>query len=518
MDWSYGLLAEKERTLLQRLSVFAGGWTLEAAEVICATDAVDVADIVDLLTQLVDKSLVVVEMHAREARYGMLETVRQYGLDKLEESGDVDDVRRRHRDWYLALAEQAAPELGGPQQALWFARLETEHDNLRAALEWSKVEKDGAGSGLRLTGALRGFWARRGHWREGREWLEAALARSAEAPPSASLGVLLGTTHFARRRGDYGLATTLGQKGLALCRTLGDQESCASFLSALGIVALLQGDYERATALCDETLSLSRELGNKSLVGTALTHLGVAARYRGDYERAMALHSESLALFREIGDKWNIAFALYGLAFVALRQSDYERAARFFTDSVILCKEVGNRWIGEECLEGFARLASATGHYRRAARLFGAAEVLREALGHHRSPTDQAYHDERMASTRSALGDAAFDAASAEGQAMTLEQAIEYALESLGSPPSQATGQEKPKKGTTANLLTAREREVAALVAQGRTNRQIAAKLVVTERTAETHVQNILNKLGFTSRARVAAWAVEQEVHTSAKQ
>jgi non-specific serine/threonine protein kinase len=232
----------------------------------------------------------------------------------------------------------------------------------------------------------------------------------------------------------------------------------------------------------------------------------------------MALHSESLALFREIGDKWNIAFALYGLAFVALRQSDYERAARFFTDSVILCKEVGNRWIGEECLEGFARLASATGHYRRAARLFGAAEVLREALGHHRSPTDQAYHDERMASTRSALGDAAFDAASAEGQAMTLEQAIEYALESLGSPPSQATGQEKPKKGTTANLLTAREREVAALVAQGRTNRQIAAKLVVTERTAETHVQNILNKLGFTSRARVAAWAVEQEVHTSAKQ
>ncbi len=518
MDWSYSLLAEKERILSRRLSVFAGGWTLEAAEAICAADGVDPADIVDLLTQLVDKSLVIVEMHAREARYGMLETVRQYGIDRLEESGEVDDVRRRHRDWYLAWAEQAAPELAGPQQALWFARLETEYDNLRAALEWSKLEKCGAEASLRLTGALRGFWARRGHWREGREWLEAALARSTEVSPLASSGALLGATHFARRRGDYGLATTLGQKGLALCRALGDKDGCASFLSALGIVALLQGDYEGARALCEETLSLSRERGNKSLMGTALTHLGFVALYQRDYERATALHTESLALFREIGDKWNIAFALYGLAVVALRRRDYERAVAFFTDSLILCKEVGNRWISEECLEGFARVASATGHYPRAARLFGAAEVLRETLGHHRSRADQAYHDERVASMRAALGDAAFDAASAEGQAMTLEQAIEYALESLGPTPSKATGQKKLKNDTTANLLTAREREVAALVARGLTNRDIAERLVVTERTAETHIQNILNKLGYTSRAQIAAWVVEQGLSVPTEQ
>jgi non-specific serine/threonine protein kinase len=481
---------------------------LEAAEAVCAGDGVETTAVLDLLAHLVDNSLVVAETQTGQARYRLLETVRQYGQAQLHEAGEAPRMRRRHRDWYLDLAEQAAPELEGPQQALWFERLETEHDNLRAALEWSKVEEDGAEAGLRLTGALRGLWARRGHWREGSEWLEAALSRSAEAAPLASSGALLGATHFARRRGDYGLATTLGQMGLALCQRLGNEEGSASFLSALGIVALLQGDYERAAALCEGTLSLSRERGNKSLTGTALTHLGVVARYQGDYERATALHSESLALFREIGDKWNIAFALYGLAFVAHRQGDNERAAAFFTDSLILCKEVGNRWIGEECLEGFARVASATGHHQRAARLFGAAEVLRETLGHHRSPADQAYHDERVASTRAALGDAAFDAALAEGQAMTLEQAIEYALDSTERTPSRAP---------VADLLTSREREVAALVAYGLTNRQIAAKLVVTERTAETHVQNILNKLGFTSRSRVAAWAVEQGLQTPTK-
>jgi len=502
MEWSHGLLAETERVLLRRLSVFAGGWTLEAAEAVCSRDGVESADVLDLLTQLVDNSLVVVNTQLEQTRYRLLETVRQYGRDRLHEAAEADTVRRRHRDWYLELAERAAPEMLGPQQVLWFERLETEHDNLRAALEWSKVEKDGAEAGLRLTGALRGFWARRGHWREGREWLEAALARSAEAPPLASSGALLGATHFARRRGEYGLATTLGQKGLALCRALGDEDGSASFLSAVGIVALLQGEHERATALFEETRSLSRERGNKSLMGTALYHLGVVARYQGDYERATAFHSESLAVFREIGDNWNIALPLHGLAVVAFRQSDYERAAAFFTDSLLLCEEVGNRWISEECLEGFARVASATGHYQRAARLFGAAEVLRETLGYHRSRADQAYHDERVASTRAALGSAAFDAALAEGRVLTRERAVEYALTSTETLPR--------KVRTAADLLTAREREVAALIAQGLTNRQVAAKLVVTERTAETHVQNILNKLGFTSRSQVAAWAVEQ--------
>lgn len=518
MDWSYELLSETERTMLRRLSVFAGGWTLEAAEAVCSGDGIETADVLDLLAHLVDNSLVAAETHSGQARYRLLETVRQYGLERLREAGEVDDTRRRHRDAYLTLAEHVAPELLGPQQAPWFERLATEHDNLRAALAWSRAEKDGAEAGFRLTGALRWFWARRGYWREGREWLEAALERSAEVPPPASSQALLGATHFAWRRGDYGLATTLGQRGLARCQELRDKNGSASFLSALGIVALLQGDYERATALCEETLNLSREQGNKSLMGTQLTHLGVVARYQGDYDRATALYGESLALFREIGDKWNIALALRTMGDVAIQQSDYGRAAASFMESLILCRDVGDRWVSQGCLEGLASVASAQGHYRGAARLVGAAERLNESLGYRRHPRYQASYDQHMAPTRAALGDDAFAAAWAEGQSMTLEEAIEYALASTEGAALKIQEKEKLGKHAAADLLTAREREVAALIAQGLTNRQIAAKLVVTERTAETHVQNILNKLGFTSRAQVAAWAAEQGLHAPTNQ
>jgi len=507
MDWSYSLLAEKERTLFRQLSVFAGGWTLEAAQAVCS-DGVGQAEFLDLLTQLVDKSLVIMELIGPEARYRLLETVRQYGLSRLQESGEIDDARRRHRDWYLALAEHAAPELGGSQQVVWFDRLEAEHDNLRAALEWSLAEKDGAEAGLRLTGALRWFWARRGHWREGRKWLNAALKRSGEVPPSASSRALLGATHFAWRGGDYGHATTLGQKGLALSRQRADKEGSAAFLSALGIVALYQGDYERATQLCEETLTLSRELGNKSLTGTQLNHLGVVARMKGDYARAIALHSEGLALFRELGDKWNIAMALWPMGQVHIKQRDYSRATECFMEGLVLCRDVGDRFVSQGCLEGLARVASARGHYKRAARLLGAVEELHKRLGYHRALGIQASHERHVASMRAALGDTTFAAAWAEGQSMTLQEIIKYALDSAKMTSSRP-GKEKLEKGTVMQLLTRREQEVATLVARGLTNRQIATKLVITERTAETHVQNIFNKLGFTSRAQIAAWSVE---------
>jgi non-specific serine/threonine protein kinase len=511
MDWSYSLLAENERTLFRQLSVFVGGWTLDAAEAVCS-GGVEQAEILDVLTQLVDKSLVTMEPKSQEARYRLLETVRQYGLDRLRESEEVDGARRRHRNWYLALAEHAAPELGGPQQGMWFDRLETEHDNLRAALAWSLAAKDGAEAGLRLTGALRWFWARRGHWREGRKWLDAALERSAEVPPSVSSRALLGATHFAWRGGDYELATTLGQKGLALSRQRADKEGSAAFLSALAIVALYLGDYVRATRLCEETLILSRELGNKSLTGTQLTHLGVAARMKGDYARAIALHSEGRALFRELGDKWNIAMALWTIGQVHIQQDDFGRATASFVEGLILCKDVGDRWISQGCLEGLARVASAQGDYKRAARLLGGVEELHKRLGYRRPLEIQASHDRHVASARAALGDTAFAAAWGEGQSMTLQEIINYALDSANVPSSKV-GKGKSEEGTI-HLLTTREQEVATLVARGLTNRQIATRLVITERTAETHVQNILNKLGFNSRAQVAAWAANQGLHT----
>jgi non-specific serine/threonine protein kinase len=511
MDWSHGLLSEKERAVLRRLSTFAGGWTLEAAEAVCSGNGIEAADVLDLLTQLVDKSLVVVETQGEEARYRHPETVRQYSLDRLMESEEAADARRRHRDWFLGLAERAEPELRGPGLVAWLERLETEHDNLRAALEWSRTEEGGAEGGLRLAGALYRFWFMHDHWSDGRQWLEVALARSGDAQHSARPKVLRGAAHLAWRQGDYERATTLCEQGLAMCRDLGDREGSAWLIIWLGVVAIPRGNYARATALLEESLSLCEALGDKGLSSTALAWLAIVARYQNDDGRAAAFAEKGLTLANDVGDKHRIAYVLRTLGTIALSQGRCERAAGFYKESLTLCKEVGDRWIVEECLEGLAGVAGAQGHYEQAARLLGAAEALRIALGHHRLPLDQADYERRAASTMAALEQAAFEAAWARGAELAAEQAIEYALMSVKAVPPKGTARlagDKP-----ADPLTPREREVAGLIAQGFTNREIAARLVITERTAESHVQHILDKLGVASRGRIAAWAMEQGLH-----
>lgn len=524
MDWSYGLLGPQEQMLLRRLSVFSGGWTLEAAESVCAGDGLAPAGILDLLMSLVDKSLVLMEPQEGEARYRLLETVRQYGRDRLHDAGDATVARRRHRDWYLQLAERADVRLRGPEEAAWLNRLETEHDNLRSALEWSNEENDGSEAELRLAGALEWFWYLRGHWSEGRARLEGAIARSTGASPFLPK-VLVGAGRLAYRQSDGQRAKQLFEKGLALCRELGNKAGMGWFLVWLGIMATTDGDYQQAERLLENSLVLNRELGDKWWTGQSLAFLGNLSAMQSDYERAMARNLESLALSRETGSTNNITFALRNLGLLALRKPDFRRAAACYTESLIISKEARYAWVITECLEGLARVACGRTEHQRAARLFGAAEASfevlgapiqdfhilkrnRPQLGAQATPPAHSDHDRYVASTRAGLGEAKFAAEWSKGRAMALEEAIDYAL-------SAATGATMANTG--AGGLTAREREVAALVAQGKSNREIAARLVVTERTAETHVQNILNKLGFSSRAQIAAWAVEQGLHATTR-
>lgn len=513
MDWSYDLLTDQERALLRRLSVFAGGWTLEAAEAICPGQGLEAADILDLMTSLSDKSLVLVEKRNGEVRYRLLETIRQYGRDRARDSAETLMVRRRHLEWYLNLAEQGDSALRGPGQEAWLERLETEHDNLRAALEWSSAQPDGAEAEMRLAGALRWFWFIRGYWSEGRRRLDAALARSSGAPTVALNRVLQGAARLARFQGDYDRARALAEDGLASSRRLGDDEGRVWFLISLGAVELHQGDYARAVDFFEESLVLSRALADKGLIGMALGDLAVVARLQGDLERSEALLTESLALSRDVKDKWRIALALHSLGVVAFRRGDYNRAATLYGESLVLAGQIRDRWIADDCLDGLAAVACARGHYALAARTLGAADVLREMLGYRPLADVQGDHDRCVATTRVGLGDAVFAAAWTEGRTMTLERVISDALaagETLAAKPRSAA---KPGDGKGTGLLTPREREVAALIAQGKTNREIAIILVITERTADTHVQHILNKLGIGSRAQIAGWAVAHGLH-----
>ncbi len=427
MDWSYDLLSEQERILLRRLSIFAGGWTLEAAETVCVGDTVETPMVLDLLTQLVDKSLVMVETQSGVAWYRFLDTVRQYGRDRLTEAGETAGVRIRHRAWYLDLAERAEPELRGPGQSEWLEQLEREHDNLRAALESSVAEHDAAPVGLRLAGALYWFWFVHGHWSEGRRWLESVLARGGDVPAPALLKTLQGIAFLAYRQGDYKRAMAAQEQGLAASRDLGDRRSSALLLITAGLVALHQGDYGRANAQIEESLVLSRQLEDTWLISLGLGNLGAVARHQHDYPQAEALYEQSLAFSREVGDKRRIAYALRNLGIVALHRSDYERAQAFFMESLSLVKEFWDPYITEGCVNGLAALSAARGDHARAARLLGASAALCETFGLRRAPPDQADHERQVASTRSALGEIAFAAAWTEGRAMTLAESIDYA-------------------------------------------------------------------------------------------
>lgn len=517
MDWSYDLLSETERALLRRLSVFAGTWTLEAAEAVCTGGSIESPDLLDLLTHLVDKSLVVVDPPRGEARYRLLETVRQYARNRLVESGEMVEVRARHRDWYLALAER---NIGAGHEPVWhppevLERLERDHENLRAALDWSATDEAGGEPGLRLAGALAPFWHNRGYYAEGRRWLEGALARTHEAPPAAQARALGGASLLAWRQADYEPAWQLAQRLAELGRKLADKATTAHGLTLLGLITgRRDADFPRATAFFEEALALARELGDRKQIGYILANLGAMTRHQGDYDRAAGFAEESLIEVRAVSNPGGVGYVLRLLGHIRLAQGDLERAATLYAESVR--SDGVPSFVVIECLEGFAGVAAGRGQHQRAARLFGAADAVREAIGFPRFSTDRDHYDRAVTVVRAALGDAAFGSAVAQGRTMRLNEAVEDALAGPGMERRERSRVDAEPAPANQGPLTVREREVAALIARGLTNREIATKLVISERTADAHVRHILDKLGFGTRAQIAAWAVEHGLRAPA--
>ena len=589
MDWSYGLLSDSERLLWRRLAVFSGGFTLEAAESVCTGGGIGTPDILSLLTSLVDKSLVIAEIHGREARYRLLETVRQYGWGKLEESKATGDVRTRHLDWYLELAEQVEPGLWGIEQRLWLERLETERGNLHAALEWSKTEGRGPETTLRLAGALWRFWFVRGYWSEGRSWLGAGLPADGSASLSTQAKALIGAGFLAWCQDDYKTAAALGEQSLGLCRTLEDKRGIVLSLHNVATAARFEGDYGRLAALGAESLRISQELHDRLCIALSLFVLAWDARRQCKHQEAMALYEESVRLCRVLGDDWNagrilierghvaliigdcraatasyeeclglfrklghkrgIAAALAALGRVAVRKGNYKRAKALCQQSLTLAVEVASQYLIARSQTVLADAVRGQGAYAEAVRLYkesiilhhrlrarpeiplllerlaattrrkqpkaaaclyATAAALRDAIGAPLPPSARVDVDHDVAATERVVGKEAFAAAWAQGRSMTLEQAVEWTMALPDGPVSYRSVKTRDRAVDGAAPLAPREQEVAVLISEGLSNRDIAARLSISERTAETHVQHILDKLGCNSRVRIATWAAQR--------
>ncbi len=425
MDWSYELLAEDERTLLAGLSVFAGGFTLPAVAGVCLDG--DDGRAVELVARLVDASLVVAEEREGEMRYRLLETVRQYAGERLAANEEDIAGRERHADWYLALAERAAPELSGDEQAWWFAVLEAEHDNLRAALD--QLATAGASEPLlRLVISLTRFWYVRGHLAEASTRLRQSLDHGGEQTPELRRRALTAAASFALLQGDYAAATAHAEESLDVARRTGEPRYLANALSNLGAIVLAAGDPGRAGLLLEEAVALAREAGDERVAALAINNLGDLALTVGDYERAEPLFQESLALLRSRGDTANVARSLFNLGAVALELGRLDDADTRFRESLALAEKAGDKEDLAWCLEGFAGLAAAASSGERAALLLAAAGALLEEMGADFKPFERQLHEATRAEALRLCGEEAFADAAVAGAAMSLAEAVATAL------------------------------------------------------------------------------------------
>ncbi len=512
--WSHDLLSPEDQRLFRRLGVFAGGFTLEAVEAVAGGFPDTAADVLDGVSLLVDSNLVhhLPVPTGAGARFGMLETVREFALEQLTERGEEGAVRDAHAAHFLEFAEAAAVGLmlPDPVDEMWRERLAAEIDNLRAALTWLDDRGDEAQL-LRLVVAMGHFWFLVSDFHEGLGWLDRVLAR----PPGAAVDLrglaLFWAGLLALYQLDAGRATGYLDESRALFERGGDQYGIARALVGSGLVALHQGDYGRALALHEQAQVLLQAFGDEdhgpSFLGTVcFNNLGSAAYGQGDRSRAVAEFEEALARARRLGHSSLLLLALIGRGNVARDEGDWGAALALYQEALTLSWERGNRRIAAYALAGLGEVAGSYGNLDQAARLFGAAEALLERIGVPLLPAFRAGHERAVTEVRDRMDDQAFAAAMAAGRTLLLEDAVAEARTVGDRRPEGSAVPTDPQ--VSPGGLTPREVEVLRLLADGRSNDEIAETLFISRRTAAGHVAGILGKLGLSSRAAAAAFAV----------
>ena len=496
VEWSHGLLSPEERALFRRLSVFSGGFSLDAAEAVCSDEGSHEPVALDLLGQLVDKSLIEAgDAAGARGRYGMLETMRQFALELLVESGEASQLRERHARYFFELADRWPP-LGSADEATWLIPVEAEQDNLRQALSW--LRRNDPGSCLRMAGRLLRFWDA-GRYSEGRALLHELLGLPDGKLTDRALA-LVNLGRLAAWSGDWAEAKVTYEDGLQASVESANKLALSFALIGLGNVALHEGDRTTARHFYERVLVEAEPRRGPS----ALNMLGTIARLEGDNQLARSFLARGAAESERFGELWHRGYALRFMADLELLEHRPAAAAKCLADGIELVRPFNDPREMSYALQVAAEIALYRGQHHRALRLASAARALKEWLGLG-GGTPAGLHaelNELVEQVRVSVGSEAAVHLEAEGSAMTLDQALDYALSADEKPPLD--GPQSPGR------LSRRELEVAAMVAEGMSNREIAARLFIAERTAEGHVEHIRNKLGFHSRVQIAAWAMEQ--------
>jgi predicted ATPase/DNA-binding CsgD family transcriptional regulator len=544
IDWSYDLLTTPEQILLRRMSVFAGGFSLATVEEVCTGEGIESGQILELLSSLVNKSLVVAQtLQLGEARYSLLETIREYAQEKILISDDRSATQDRHLRCFLKMAEDTAPKLIQRYQQNWLDWLETEHANFRKALAWSLKNRE-VESGLRIAIALDEFWQKRGYVQEALEWFERLLAEAegqtspvtratafntaahiamllGNAPATIEYGrkasalgqvsgkeeqsnmalALVGLASSVRAAGDYQAAFTIGGEAIQLLRRTGDLYLLGRILIMQAGTAMSLGRYDTVHTLLDDALELAREAGDSYRIALILNFFGDLARCEQDFAGAKPNYENSLVLFRELEAKRDVASVLQNLGHTCLHLDEVESAQILFMESLALQQEQENTPGIAECLIGFAALAIRHDLLAAGARLLSAAIALGGERPANVWAATRMEYERYLELARVKLTEAEFQAERAAGSAFSLEQAIDYA-QHLPLQPARESGK-------TPDDLTGREREIAILIAQGKSNGEIAEDLVLSKRTVEKHIANILSKLGVTNRTQIMGWVIQ---------